>query len=334
MRAVEQQANVALLVEAPRACRHISHDAIRDATDRGGTPVSDVAILRAVDLRKTYGVGDTAVHAVGGVSFAVDPGDVVLVMGPSGSGKTTLLSMLGGLLRPTAGDVVVNGRSLLSMNARELPKVRAESIGFIFQSFHLLQALTVEENILFPARIAGRDLPTARGRARELAGRLGVDHRLGARPRELAGGEKQRVAIARALINEPPLVLADEPTGNLDSSRGQEVVMALREVARDDGRAVVIVTHDQRVEDIADKILWLEDGGLRDRKADRHDWSRDPVCGMRVDRWTATQVVEHDGRNVVFCTAACRDSFVSNPEMYRLEQDEAVDSVRSSGASR
>ena len=272
--------------------------------------------LEAIDIRKTYGSGASAVHAVRGVSMAIEPGEVVLIMGPSGSGKTTLLSMLGGLLRPTEGRVRIGGADLWALPRRELPRLRATSIGFVFQAFHLLEALSVEENILLPARLAGRDLGVARTRARRLAERLGVDHRLKALPRSLSGGEKQRVAIARALVNEPPLIMADEPTGNLDSARGQEVVMALHDVARKDGRAVLVVTHDQRVEDIADRILWLEDGGLRDRKADAHDWSFDPVCNMRVDRWTASQVTTHQGTEYVFCTASCREAFEADPSSF------------------
>ena len=274
------------------------------------------AILEADELRKSYGSGETEVHAVRGVSLSVVPGEIVLFMGPSGSGKTTLLSMLGGLLKPSAGSVRIQGEDLWAQPRRSLPALRANSIGFVFQAFHLLEALTVEENIVFPARLARRDIARARSRALALAARLGVDHRLGALPRELSGGEKQRVAIARALINEPPLILADEPTGNLDSVRGQDVVMALHDVARDSGRSVVIVTHDQRVEEIADRILWLEDGGLRDRKADAHEWVVDPVCGMRVDRWTATQVSNFGEREFVFCTARCRARFETNPDEF------------------
>jgi putative ABC transport system ATP-binding protein len=174
----------------------------------------------------------------------------------------------------------------------------------------------VEENVLFPARLAPGGVRAARGRARSLLERLALTHRARAYPRTLSGGEKQRVAIARALVNEPPLILADEPTGNLDSQKGQEVMMILHDIARDDGCSVVLVTHDPRVEDVADRILWLEDGKLRDRKSEAHDWVRDPVCGMRVDAWTATLALEHEGHRFVFCAERCRERFMAEPERY------------------
>ena len=276
----------------------------------------DKPILRGSGLVKIFGTGHTAVRAVDGVDIAVGRGEIVLIMGPSGSGKTTLLSMLGGLLRPTEGKVELGGQEITALDERELPAVRARSIGFIFQAFHLLAALGSEDNVLLPARLASTTVGDARARARALLGRLGLSDRLDAKPAALSGGEKQRVAIARALINQPHVILADEPTGNLDSSRGQEVMMILHDIARDEGRAVVIVTHDPRVEDIADRILWLEDGLIRDRKAERHEWVRDPVCGMRVDRWTATQTAQHEGTEYAFCMARCRERFVATPEAY------------------
>jgi putative ABC transport system ATP-binding protein len=135
-------------------------------------------------------------------------------------------------------------------------------------------------------------------------------------PRTLSGGEKQRVAIARALINEPLLILADEPTGNLDSQSGQDVMMALHDIAHDEGRTIVFVTHDPRVEDIADRVLWLEDGALRDRKSEQHAWVRDPVCGMRVDQWTARIFSEYAGQRSTFCSQRCLERFEATPEQY------------------
>lgn len=157
---------------------------------------------------------------------------------------------------------------------------------------------------------------TAAHAAVTLIRRLDLWRRRNALSAQLSGGERQRVAIARALINDPPLLLADEPTGNLDSQRGLEVAMLSHDIAREDARAVVIVTHDPRIEEIADRLMWLEDGRLRDRKQDRHDWALDPVCGMRVDRWTATQLATHDGRDYAFCSARCRERFVGDPETY------------------
>lgn len=272
--------------------------------------------LRATHLVKTFGRGHTEVRAVDDVSLAVGRGELVLVMGPSGSGKTTLLSMLGGLLRPTMGRVFIDGTEITALGETGLPAIRARSIGFVFQSFNLLDALTAEENILFPSHLLKSGRSSARGRAGELIERLGLERRRTSRPATLSGGEKQRVAIARALINRPPLILADEPTGNLDSASGQEVLMILHDIARDEGRSVVLVTHDPRVEDVADRILWLEDGALRDRKNEAHQWVRDPVCGMRVDEWTAEISSTFGDNRYLFCSQRCRERFEREPLRY------------------
>jgi putative ABC transport system ATP-binding protein len=276
----------------------------------------DTAVLRGVELVKVFGTGAGAVRAVDGVSLEVVPGEVVLIKGPSGSGKTTLLSMLGALMRPTAGHVELEGRDISVMSQSDSARMRARRIGFVFQAYNLLGALNVEENILFPARLAGGPMGAACRRAAELVERLGLAHRRNALPEQLSGGEKQRVAIARALVNDPPLVLADEPTGNLDSQRGQEVAMLLHDIARDEHRAVVIVTHDPRIEDVADRLLWLEDGKLRDRRQEVHEWVRDPVCGMSLDRWTATLAARHDGADYYFCSERCRHRFELAPERF------------------
>jgi putative ABC transport system ATP-binding protein len=276
----------------------------------------ETPVLKTENLSKYYGSGHTEVRAVNNVSFDVMQGELVLIMGPSGSGKTTLLSMLGGLLRPTGGTIEIDGNDITRLAESRLPEIRALKIGFIFQAFNLLDALTVEENTLFPAQLRQGAIAGARHRAGSLIERLGLDHRRPALPGKLSGGEKQRVAIARALINEPMLILADEPTGNLDSQTGQDVMMILHDIARDDGCSVVLVTHDPRVEDIADRILWLEDGALQDRKAEDHAWVRDPVCGMRVDEWTADIFSEHQNRRFAFCSKRCRERFDENPNAY------------------
>jgi putative ABC transport system ATP-binding protein len=278
--------------------------------------MSQSPVLTGEHLTRRFGSGRTAVHAVDDVSLEVRRGELVLVMGPSGSGKTTLLSMLGGLLRPTSGRITIDGTDITALRESQLPRVRARSVGFVFQTFNLLEALTVEENILFPARLLRSTWSDALARADALIARLDLTERRRSLPRTLSGGEQQRVAIARALINAPPLILADEPTGNLDSAKGQEVMMILHDIARDEGRSVILVTHDPRVEDIADRILWLEDGALRDRKSEPHTWARDPVCGMRVDEWTAEASLEHAGRRYVFCSHRCRERFRTTPERY------------------
>ena len=278
--------------------------------------MSDKTILQAERLTKSFGTGHAEVKAVDDVSMELQVGELALVMGPSGSGKTTLLSILGGLLSPSSGRVILEGTDITALGESKLPRVRARSVGFIFQSFNLLDALTVEENILFPSRVVKEKSGSAKKRASDLIARLNLEARRSALPGTLSGGEKQRVAIARALINEPPLILADEPTGNLDSASGQDVMMILHDIVRDEGRSILMVTHDPRVEDVADRILWLEDGALRDRKAETHSWVRDPVCGMRVDEWTAQLKATYEGKEYIFCAQRCLERFKEHPQTY------------------
>lgn len=273
-------------------------------------------ILTTNKLSRTFGSGRTQVRAVNEVSLSIAQGELVLIMGPSGSGKTTLLSMLGGLLSPTSGQIVIDNIDISNANESVLPNIRAHKIGFIFQSFNLLEALNVRQNILFPAQLIPKKFNEAKIRADQLIEKLGLEKRRNALPATLSGGEKQRVAIARALINQPPLILADEPTGNLDSQSGQDVMMVLHDIARDEGRSVILVTHDPRVEDIADRILWLEDGMIRDRKEDEHSWVRCPVCNMRVDEWTAQFNMTFQNKRYVFCSAGCFDRFKITPDLY------------------
>jgi putative ABC transport system ATP-binding protein len=284
--------------------------------------MSSSPIIGAQHLTKSFGRGNTEVRAVDDVSLNISRGELVLIMGPSGSGKTTLLSILGGLLRPTSGEIAIDGVDITRLDEGGLAKLRAHKIGFIFQAFNLLEALNVEDNILFPAHLATGGRSAARQRADQLIETLGLAHRRRAMPDTLSGGEQQRVAIGRAMINRPLLILADEPTGNLDSEKGQEVLMILHDIARDEECAVLIVTHDPRVEEIADRILWLEDGRLRDRQPAEHAWVQDPVCGMRVDLSTAKLFAEHGGSRYVFCSQRCLDRFVETPDRF-LEQASA-----------
>jgi ABC-type lipoprotein export system ATPase subunit len=192
------------------------------------------------------------------VALDVQEGEVVAVLGRSGSGKSTLLHLLGGLDRPDSGRIVLAGHELVSQSPRALARMRLRHIGFVFQSFHLIEELSGEENVLLPARLpgAGRD---GERRGRRLIGELGLNGIAGRRPHELSGGEQQRLAIARALVNDPELVLADEPTGNLDQENGATVLALLRNLR---GRAVVIVTHEPQAASIADRVLHLDDGRL------------------------------------------------------------------------
>ena len=263
------------------------------------------ATLAVRAVTKRFGDDDQAVDAVRGVGLTVDPGEVVLIMGPSGSGKTTLLSMMGALLKPTTGSIHLNGTAISDLSERQLPGIRLRELGFIFQDFNLLSALTVLENVALVAELAGARSQAAKATAGTLLTELGLADRLDFLPEKLSGGEKQRVAIARALVNNPSLILADEPTANLDSRIGHEIMRLLRRIAKEQGRSVVIVSHDQRIRDIADRVLWLEDGQLRDAVA----LAVDPVCGMSVEHDRA--VTESSGGETrYFCSRGCRSEFL------------------------
>lgn len=224
-------------------------------------------VLTGDGLERTFGSGAAAVHAVRGIDITVSPGERLLIMGPSGSGKTTLVSMLGGLLSPTGGRVVLADVELYALDEKERARLRLERLGFIFQSFNLLSALTAQENVEVPLRLAGSSPRASRSRAGELLERLGLSERRNHRPRDLSGGEKQRVALARALANEPKVILADEPTANLDSETGHQVAEILCRLGADEGKGVIIVSHDQRLLDIASRVLWIEDGQISDKDA-------------------------------------------------------------------
>lgn len=229
-----------------------------------------MSAVAAQNVSRTYGEGHTAVNAVQGVSFSLAPGEIVLIMGPSGSGKTTLLTLIGALLRPTSGSIDIGGEHI---TASQLPgpSWRRREIGFIFQSFNLLSALTAEQNAMVPLLADGWARGRARKRANELLDRLGLGERKHALPKNLSGGEKQRVAIARALANSPQLLLADEPTANLDSKIGHEVAQLLCEIACVERRAVIIVSHDPRLKDVAHRVLTMEDGRFVAEERGGHD---------------------------------------------------------------
>lgn len=272
--------------------------------------MNEVAI-KAESLSKTFGEGDVEVQAVRSVDLEVRRGEVVLIMGPSGSGKTTLLSMLGGMLRPTAGHVFVDGVDLAGLPEHKLPEFRSRRFGFVFQDFNLLSALSARENVEFALNLAGLSGQRARERAARLLTTFDLAGRLGFKPSKLSGGEKQRVAIARAIANEPAVILADEPTANLDSKIGHGIARLLRRAASEEGRAVIIVSHDTRLKDIADRIVWLEDGEFRAMT----EMVADPVCGMTVEQRDAPHY-RHDGETYFFCSAQCRDEFAAEPSRF------------------
>lgn len=261
--------------------------------------------LQVTNVTKRYGSGTTEVTAVRDVTLSVDPGEIVLIMGPSGSGKTTLLSMLGALLKPTEGKIHLNGDVISALAENRLPDIRLRQFGFIFQDFNLLSALTALENVAIVAELAGSKNKAAREKAKGLLNELGLAERLNFLPEKLSGGEKQRVAIARALVNDPALILADEPTANLDSKIGHEIMRLLRKIAKEQGRSVVIVSHDQRIKDIADRVLWLEDGQFKEMVS----MTTDPVCGMTVEKEKSLSA-DWKGKMYYFCARGCREEFI------------------------
>jgi putative ABC transport system ATP-binding protein len=222
---------------------------------------SDAPLLEARELTRAFGSGATAVQALRGVSLTVREGEMVAIMGPSGSGKSTLLHILGALDHPDSGSVAIDGRRYDDLSDRELTRMRGEVFGFVFQFFNLLPTLSAAENVLLPALVNGERPAHFADRIDSLLGRVGLGDRAAHLPTELSGGEQQRVAIARALLRKPRLVLADEPTGNLDSKAGATVMQLLRSVV-DDGQTVVMVTHDPGAAALADRVVFLRDGEI------------------------------------------------------------------------
>ena len=219
-------------------------------------------LLEVTNLSKTYGRGETAVHALRGATFTVPKGEFVAVVGESGSGKSTLLNLIGGLDTPTAGKVLIDGKDIFAMQDRSLTVFRRRNIGFVFQSFNLIPELTVEQNILFPVLL---DYQTPdRAYLEELLGVLGLTERRSHLPGQLSGGQQQRAAIGRALITRPALILADEPTGNLDTRNSGEVIALLKKASRTYAQTIVMITHSRTIAQSADRILQVSDGVVTD----------------------------------------------------------------------
>lgn len=230
-----------------------------------------MSVVEAKNLTKIFGSGHTAVKAVDSISLQIEAGDIVLIMGPSGSGKTTLISMIGTLLKPTEGQILIDSEDTATMPDEKLADLRLRKLGFMFQSFNLLSALTAEQNVTVALRAAGAEKKQAKAKARELLEKLHLEKRLDNLPKNLSGGEKQRVAVARALANEPKLILADEPTANLDTKTGSEVMRLLCNTACAENRAVIIVSHDARLKEVAKRIITIEDGELTREKKGEHE---------------------------------------------------------------
>ncbi len=223
-----------------------------------------MAIVEAVGLTKVYGSGETTVTALDHVDLSVNPGEFVAVMGPSGCGKSTLLNLLGGLDTPTSGSILIDGREVAGMTDDELTKLRRRRFGFVFQFFNLIPVLSATENAALPLTLDGVPGPEARAKASDWLTRVGLSERLDNRPDQLSGGQQQRVAVARALVTDPALLLADEPTGNLDSRSSEEIAGLLKQASSDWGRAILMVTHDPRIAAHAHRIVFMEDGHVID----------------------------------------------------------------------
>ena len=218
-------------------------------------------VIEAHDLTKIYKMGEVEVQALRGVSFAIERGEVISIMGPSGSGKSTLMNMLGCLDRPTSGEYILDGEPVASLNDDQLADIRNRKVGFVFQSFNLLSRQTAITNVELPLRYSGR-LDGRRERAIEALKAVGLEDRMTHRPYELSGGQQQRVAIARALVNKPAIIMADEPTGNLDSKVGKEIMNLLLTLNRESGTTLIIITHDPTIAAQTQRVIRLSDGVL------------------------------------------------------------------------
>jgi putative ABC transport system ATP-binding protein len=221
------------------------------------------AVLELKNTTKIYKQGSVTVTAVNEVSLELRNSEVLLIIGPSGSGKTTLLSLMGCILQPTHGDVIVNGRVVSALSEKKLPDIRKTHFGFVFQSFNLFPSLTAAQNVELALRMRSWRRRDLKPKALDLLNRVGLENRAGFYPRDLSGGEKQRVAFARALVSDPPILLADEPTANLDSNTGREILAMLKSVAETEGKAVCVVSHDPKAESMAHRTVTLEDGRIR-----------------------------------------------------------------------
>jgi len=221
-----------------------------------------MALIQTENLTKVYGTGDTAIVALDHVNLTVSPGEFVAVMGPSGCGKSTLLHLIGGLDRPSDGNVSIDGQPLAKMTDNTITQLRRRKIGYVFQFYNLIPILSSVENAALPLLLDGANSTKTKQKATEWLTKVGLEHRLASRPDQLSAGQQQRVAIARALITDPVLVLADEPTGNLDTKSADEIAELLKQVAKTWGRAVLMVTHDPRIAAYADRIVFLRDGKI------------------------------------------------------------------------
>jgi len=219
-------------------------------------------VVEAKDITKVYQMGEIEVHALRGLSVNIAPGEIISIMGPSGSGKSTLMNILGCLDRPTSGDYHLNGESVATLNDDQLAEIRNRGVGFVFQSFNLLPRATALANVELPMRYAVLNGRNRKQVAKEALGAVGLSDRIYHRPNELSGGQMQRVAIARALVNNPAIIMADEPTGNLDTISGEEIMTLLKNLNKDRGTTLIIVTHDPEIAELTDRVISIRDGRI------------------------------------------------------------------------
>ena len=229
-----------------------------------------MAIVRTQDVKKEYVMGDLTVHALKGVDIEIEQGEYLSIMGPSGSGKTTLFNMVGGLDKPSSGKVYIDDVDVAQLDAYELAWLRCRKIGYIFQSFNLIPVMTALENVTLPMVFAGLTSDEARDKGVHLLQKVGLGERVQHKPYELSGGQQQRVAVARAFANDPAIILADEPTGNLDLVTGTEIIDLLRQMNQESGVTVISATHDHKMLSVSDRVVWVRDGRV-DRVINRED---------------------------------------------------------------
>ena len=226
----------------------------------GGKSLQATKVVRARDVRKTYHLGGEPLHALNGVNFSVQRGEYVSIMGPSGSGKTTLFNMIGGLDRPNEGRVYIDEVDIASLSSTELAWLRCRKIGYVFQTFNLIQVSTALDNVMLPMIFAGLQQAEAQDKAVGLLKKVGLGDRLLHKPVQMSGGQQQRVAIARSFANDPSIILADEPTGNLDAHTGTQIIELLRDLNKSEGVTIITATHDHKMLSVSDRIAWIRDG--------------------------------------------------------------------------
>lgn len=229
-------------------------------------------VVRVRGVTKVFEVGGQPVHALAGIDLDIRRGEYISIMGPSGSGKSTLFNMIGGLDKPSAGTVFIDEVDIAQLDAGELAWLRCRKIGYIFQTFNLIPVMTAYENITLPMIFAGADMDQQMAQGQKLLTSVGIEHRRDNKPSQLSGGQQQRVAIARALANDPAIILADEPTGNLDQKTGKEIISLLKTLNRESGVTIITATHDDKMLDVSDRIVWISDGKIeRIRRRDEVD---------------------------------------------------------------